>query len=105
MKYILITTQVYAGGTLTNTSGIPEPNRLGLFVLGKDGWLPWVQVEGQTNCTDLDLCPILSFPSWYKAWEKACTLQVGAVMEVDTEHPAPGALYSSAPVHRHYKTL
>jgi hypothetical protein len=59
MRYILVKAQVHKG----------TPNTLSLLVLTKDGWAPWSDIHGRTNCTDPDLCPVMSFTDWDEAWE------------------------------------
>lgn len=87
MRYILIATQVYTG----------TPNILGLFVLGREGWLPWPAVEGQTNCTDPDLCLILSFPTWSHAQDEFQKIGIGTIVAVDVDHPVKEGLYEVGP--------
>jgi hypothetical protein len=74
MRYILVDTQVNAG----------TPNRVSLHVLTRNGWAPWSEVDGKTNCTDPSVCPLLSFGTRFGAWKESLK-SGGQVVPVDTE--------------------
>lgn len=80
MRYILVKAQVHVG-TPNNT--------LSLLVFTRTGWAPWSEVEGKTNCTDPELCPVLSFGTRYRAW-KLSLVHGGNVVPVDVDNPVGG---------------
>lgn len=79
MRYILIKTRVLMG--------TPKNNTLSLLVLTRTGWVPWSEVEGKTNCTDPDLCPVLSFTHRGEAEFVITNDPLAVVVPVDVGNP------------------